>query len=97
MACEHSIREMVEITITTNGFCPICEHAELTSLRASQVALVEALKPFAAYADPKNKMPPDMIISNGTPMARRQLHMGDCYNAKYAIEKSQERTSMGEF
>jgi len=48
--------------------------------------VVSILKPFADYADPHRKVPREMVITNGSPMAKRQLTMGDCYDAKDAID-----------
>lgn len=44
-----------------------------------------ALEPFAAFADERNTVPPDYQITSGSPIARRQLTMGNCYNARKAI------------
>jgi hypothetical protein len=47
--------------------------------------LRQALEPFAAFADPRNKIPENMPITQGSQMARRQLTMGDCYRARAAL------------
>lgn len=39
----------------------------------------EALKPFAEYAD--TRFPADAAVTKGSPMAKRQLSMGDCHRA----------------
>jgi hypothetical protein len=52
-----------------------------------------ALKPFADYADPRQFMPADMVITQGSPMAKRQLTMGDCYTARRVMEGKNERRS----
>ena len=53
---------------------------------ADEVALLrEALRPFADFADERRRMRPDMMITTGSPMARRQLTMGDCYAAADAL------------
>ena len=44
-------------------------------------AAVEALEPFANYADPHNMLSADSIITTGSSFAKRQLTMGDCYTA----------------
>lgn len=46
----------------------------------------QALKPFAEFAAPNRAAPPDLCISNGSPMAKRQLTMLDCYNADDALK-----------
>lgn len=60
----------------------------LQVLAKEYVALRAALKPFADYADPTGRVPPDLSISAGSHMARRQLRMSDCYAAKAAHEQS---------
>lgn len=45
-----------------------------------------ALKPFADYADSTKAMPAEFIITNGSPLAKRQLQMGDCYRAAEALK-----------
>ena len=47
--------------------------------------LAEALEPFAAFADLSGLVPDDHIITQGSPMARRQLTMGDCRKAAAAL------------
>lgn len=47
--------------------------------------LVEALRPFADYADPRCAAPDDLVITQGSGFAKRQLTMGDCYNAAEAL------------
>ena len=48
-------------------------------------ALVSALEPFAAFADPHRMAPPELPITQGSRMARRQLTMADCYRAAAAL------------
>jgi hypothetical protein len=45
----------------------------------------KALEPFAAFADPRNVIPPDIILTAGSPMARKQITMADCYAARAAL------------
>jgi hypothetical protein len=47
--------------------------------------LVARLKVFADFADSQRRMPRDLVITNGSSMAKRQLTMGDCYDAADAI------------
>jgi len=54
------------------------------------VVLRAALQPFAAYADPRNGVPPSFQITVGSPLARKQLIMQDCYRAREALEQSGE-------
>jgi len=45
----------------------------------------KVLKPFAAYADPRRKVPRELPIGYGSPLAKPQLTMGDCYDAVDAL------------
>lgn len=47
-----------------------------------------ALKPFADFADPNGRVPADMTITQGSPIAKRQLRMADCYRARAAIPQA---------
>lgn len=47
--------------------------------------LREALRPFADFADPRGVVPADFVITQGSSMAKRQLTMGDCYEALAAL------------
>ena len=51
------------------------------------VKLRRALEPFAAFADPSNTFPPDMRITAGSPMAKKQLTMGECYAARDLLKE----------
>jgi hypothetical protein len=55
------------------------------ALRAEVMRLTEALKPFADYADPTNRVSGHLTVSAGSFMARRQLTMDDCYKARNAL------------
>ena len=48
--------------------------------------LEAALKPFADFADGRRVVPPEMHITPGSYMAKRQLTMGDCYKARELLE-----------
>lgn len=65
----------------------VAAEAEIERLRA-------ALKPFADYADPRNGVPPSFPITAGSPLARKQLLMQDCYRARDAI--AHEQNASGE-
>jgi hypothetical protein len=52
--------------------------------------LVAKLKVFADFADPHRKMPRELVISHGSPIAKRQLTMGDCYDAVDAVAGGEE-------
>lgn len=52
-------------------------------------AMREALKPFASFADPTRKVPRGMPVTVGSRIARRQLTMGDCYDAADALGQHQ--------
>lgn len=59
----------------------------IANQRAENVWLRAALKPFADYADPSAVFPPNIPITNGSRLARRQLTMGDCYEAARVLEQ----------
>lgn len=48
--------------------------------------LCAALKPFAGYADPRGGIPRSFLITHGSPLAKKQLTMGDCYDAKKILD-----------
>jgi len=48
--------------------------------------LQAALKPFSDYADKHRATPPELILTSGSPLAKRQLTMRDCYNAADALQ-----------
>jgi len=55
-------------------------------LGADEIArAVEALKPFANFCDKYQRMPETMVITNGSPHAKKQLTIGDCYRAFDAL------------
>lgn len=57
-------------------------HPWLAKVADLILAQHEALKPFAEFADPRHKLPADFQITMGSSFGKRQLIMGDCYNAK---------------
>lgn len=68
-------------TLVQQGMALESQAAELTSLRAVADKMAEALTPFTAFADKSQRSPPEMAITSGSTMAKRQLCMGDCYEA----------------
>lgn len=50
-------------------------------------ACINALRPFAAYADPGRRVPEGMAITQGSSLARRQLTMKACYDAAEALRE----------
>ena len=50
----------------------------------------ELLGPFARYADQQHRVPADMPITHGSPMAKRQLRMGDCYDAANFLSRTKQ-------
>lgn len=64
--------------------------SELYRLQHEIDRLREALKPFADYADPRRGVPPSFQITAGSPMARKQLLMQDCYRARDALDNEQK-------
>lgn len=46
-----------------------------------------ALEPWAKFADPNNRVPPDYAVTKGSPLAKRQPTMGDCYCARTTLAK----------
>jgi len=61
---------------------------ERARLKVINDDLVKALSPFAEYADHRNVCPADNVITIGSTIAKRQLTMGDCYEARNAIAKA---------
>lgn len=57
----------------------------LDEAKAKNAVLVTALTPFAAFHS--FRVPDEMTITSGSPMARRQLTMGDCRKAVEAVCK----------
>jgi hypothetical protein len=49
--------------------------------------LQDALRPFANFADTRKRVPSDFVITHGSPIARAQLTMGDCYRAREVLEQ----------
>lgn len=45
------------------------------------------LDPWANYADPAARFPADFVVTKGSPLAKRQPTMGDCYRAKVLRDK----------
>lgn len=68
--------------------------ADLRRVMAENERLRAALKPFADYADPRNGVPPSFQITAGSPLARKQLLMQDCYRARDAL--THEQSASGE-
>lgn len=60
-------------------------HDELERLTARVGELERALLPFANYADTRGVITKDHVVTIGSPLARRQLTMGDCYAAARAL------------
>lgn len=54
-------------------------------LRAENERLREELKPFVDFADPTGAVPDDYVITGGSSLAKRQLTMRDCRNARAAL------------
>jgi hypothetical protein len=50
-------------------------------------ALEEALKPFADYADHIGISPDNLIITQGSLLAKKQLTMADCRRAREELER----------
>jgi hypothetical protein len=71
-------------TLNDNGSC--ARHLELAADEIER--LREALKPFAEFAgQPVGRPPDDMVITQGSRIARRQLTMGDCARAAEALSR----------
>jgi len=60
--------------------------AENEALESRLRMAVETLLPFADFAHARDGVPPDMPITMGSGIAKRQLTMGDCYKARDAIK-----------
>jgi hypothetical protein len=59
---------------------------ENEELKRDVKQLVRTLKPFADFADPQFKIPPQTTVTQGSPMAKRQILMEDCYRATVVVE-----------
>ena len=59
---------------------------ERERLKAINVRLLKALEPFADFAS--DRAPRDLIITQGSHMAKRQRTMRDCQQAAAAIAKA---------
>lgn len=57
----------------------------MTDLRDVIEQMIEALEPFADFADTSGVLPDDHVITRGSRMAQRQLTMGDCRRALAAL------------
>lgn len=55
-------------------------------LRKENEMLRAALAPFADFADPTAVFPPTIEVTTGSRLAKRQLTMGDCYEAARVLE-----------
>jgi hypothetical protein len=65
------------VAITETGMDALGQ--EIDRLRADNEKLRDALSPFADFAgQPVGRPPDDMVLTNGSRMARRQLTMRDC-------------------
>jgi len=51
--------------------------------------LRRALVPFAAFVRDARPPPVDFVITTGSPMARRQLTIGDCLEALAALRETE--------
>ena len=78
---ERAVRSTSEITRLT---------AALSAAEAERDRLRVALRPFADYAAPiRLGILRSSVISIGSPMARPQLTMGHCYDARAALHNQQ--------
>lgn len=57
----------------------------VNDLQSRILALEKALQPFANYADSRNVVNPEFIITAGSSIAKKQLTMGDCYRAWHVL------------
>lgn len=57
----------------------------MKAAEAEVAQLREALEPFADFA--VHQAPADHVITQGSPMAQRQLTMGDCQRARQALNE----------
>ena len=79
----------------TGGSDPELARIMVTALRAAVRAealedierLRNALEPFAKFAAKADMVTDDHIITQGSPLARRQLTMGDCKAAVRALKE----------
>jgi hypothetical protein len=70
-----------------DGGADACVASNLATEAAAIIKeLVEALEPFAAFA---TRADAEMVITNGSQFAKRQLQMGDCQRAFEALKQVQ--------
>jgi len=55
--------------------------------------VIRALAPFAAFADMRGALPDQFVITEGSPLAKKQLTMGDCRKAYAVWEQLQKEKS----
>lgn len=81
-----------EVELTSKQALELAEFDKLATplailaLLAKLERFEKALKPFGDYADPRGKLPSDFVLTSGSWMGKRQLTMGDCYEARAALE-----------
>lgn len=61
----------------------------------SKRTIKSILKPFADFADPTRRFSRDLKITAGSSIARRQLTMGDCYDAADALHHIDNNAGRG--
>jgi hypothetical protein len=76
---DHLLKQ-IDTIITSNE-----ETKPMTDTIRSRTIL-SLLQPFADFADPTRRMPRELVITKGSPWAKLQLTMGDCYDAADAVE-----------
>jgi hypothetical protein len=102
LACELAAEEISKKSHENKSLIPISSPEEISKMRPnSEMASMDhevaklrseverlraALKPFADYADKHNSVLGQTIITGGSPLAKRQLTMGNCYDARRALE-----------
>jgi hypothetical protein len=81
--------KLLSLWLDAGGSKTVGDAARIIREQSDEIErLRAALKPFANYADPSGVFPPTVEITTGSRFARKQLTMGDCYEAARALEQS---------
>ena len=81
MPSQHSNERVLANAVIDAGGLIKQMRKDIASKAGIELNLRKALKPLADYADPHQRTDPEMVITQGSSMAKRQLTMDDCYQA----------------
>ena len=88
------------VVVHFGGFRKEGSEAEANAILVHDVvnnhtALVEALKPFADFADKHKNIDPSWAITLGSSRVTRQLTIGDCYKASTVLTQITNAMEVG--